>query len=354
MVVTTTPNSRKYERQRSARAHDEHHEQSHGPPASRHQNPLLLVRFERRRRVPRRPDDRQHDPRAERLRPAAVLGLATGSTPVGVYRELIRMHRDEGLDLSRRRHVQPGRVLRACARTGCRATTAGCTRTSSSTSTSRAQNIHIPDGSVAAGRGRGPLPQVRRRHPPRRRHRPAAAGHRPQRAHRLQRAVRHAEQPHPPGHARPGHAQGRRQRLLPRGERAQPGPHDGHRHDPRGPADHAPGLRRAQGADHPRGRSKARRPTACRPASSRSTPTPRSSWTRPSAAELTGMATPWVLGNVEWTDAADQAGRAVALPADGQGAVEARRRRLPRAQPAPAAAPPRAVVPAWPIACSTG
>ncbi len=32
---------------------------------------------------------------------AAVLGLPTGSTPVGVYRELIRMHREEGLDLSR-------------------------------------------------------------------------------------------------------------------------------------------------------------------------------------------------------------------------------------------------------------
>ncbi len=31
----------------------------------------------------------------------AVLGLPTGSTPVGVYRELARMHRDEGLDLSR-------------------------------------------------------------------------------------------------------------------------------------------------------------------------------------------------------------------------------------------------------------
>lgn len=29
-----------------------------------------------------------------------VLGLPTGSTPVGVYRELIRLHRDEGLDLS--------------------------------------------------------------------------------------------------------------------------------------------------------------------------------------------------------------------------------------------------------------
>src|SRR3954463_4020759 len=31
---------------------------------------------------------------------ATVLGLATGSTPVGLYRELIRLHKDEGLDLS--------------------------------------------------------------------------------------------------------------------------------------------------------------------------------------------------------------------------------------------------------------
>src|SRR5262245_51996838 len=31
----------------------------------------------------------------------AVLGLATGSTPVGVYRELIRLHRDEGLSFRR-------------------------------------------------------------------------------------------------------------------------------------------------------------------------------------------------------------------------------------------------------------
>ena len=30
----------------------------------------------------------------------AVLGLATGSTPIGIYRELIRLHRDEGLDWS--------------------------------------------------------------------------------------------------------------------------------------------------------------------------------------------------------------------------------------------------------------
>ena len=30
----------------------------------------------------------------------AVLGLATGSTPIGIYRELIRKHREEGLDFS--------------------------------------------------------------------------------------------------------------------------------------------------------------------------------------------------------------------------------------------------------------
>src|SRR5262245_32172953 len=30
----------------------------------------------------------------------AVLGLPTGTSPVGVYRELVRMHREEGLDFS--------------------------------------------------------------------------------------------------------------------------------------------------------------------------------------------------------------------------------------------------------------
>ncbi len=35
-----------------------------------------------------------------RTRPQAVLGLATGSTPLGLYAELIRKHREEGLDFS--------------------------------------------------------------------------------------------------------------------------------------------------------------------------------------------------------------------------------------------------------------
>ncbi len=35
-----------------------------------------------------------------REKPNAVLGLATGSTPIGVYAELVRLHREEGLDFS--------------------------------------------------------------------------------------------------------------------------------------------------------------------------------------------------------------------------------------------------------------
>lgn len=33
-------------------------------------------------------------------KPNAVLGLATGSTPLGLYQELVRMHQEEGLDFS--------------------------------------------------------------------------------------------------------------------------------------------------------------------------------------------------------------------------------------------------------------
>jgi glucosamine-6-phosphate deaminase len=36
-----------------------------------------------------------------RAKPTAVLGLATGNTPIGVYAELIRLHREESLDFSR-------------------------------------------------------------------------------------------------------------------------------------------------------------------------------------------------------------------------------------------------------------
>jgi len=35
-----------------------------------------------------------------KAKPNCVLGLATGSTPIGTYRELVRMHKEEGLDFS--------------------------------------------------------------------------------------------------------------------------------------------------------------------------------------------------------------------------------------------------------------
>jgi len=34
-------------------------------------------------------------------KPSSVLGLATGGTPIGLYNELIRMHKEEGLDFSK-------------------------------------------------------------------------------------------------------------------------------------------------------------------------------------------------------------------------------------------------------------
>ena len=38
--------------------------------------------------------------RAVREKPDTVLGLATGSTPILLYKELIRLHQEEGLDYS--------------------------------------------------------------------------------------------------------------------------------------------------------------------------------------------------------------------------------------------------------------
>ena len=40
----------------------------------------------------------RHVARVVREKPTAVLGLATGATPLTLYRDLVRMHREEGLD----------------------------------------------------------------------------------------------------------------------------------------------------------------------------------------------------------------------------------------------------------------
>lgn len=42
----------------------------------------------------------KHIARLVKSKPNCVLGLATGSTPIGTYKELVRMHKEEGLDFS--------------------------------------------------------------------------------------------------------------------------------------------------------------------------------------------------------------------------------------------------------------
>ncbi|HEX8359150.1 MAG TPA: glucosamine-6-phosphate deaminase [Longimicrobium sp.] len=66
---------------------------------SRERVPVVIVEYDQiantiARRIAEIVRERNHQGRP------AVLGLATGSTPIGIYRELIRLHREEGLDFS--------------------------------------------------------------------------------------------------------------------------------------------------------------------------------------------------------------------------------------------------------------
>ncbi len=213
-----------------------------------------------------------------------VLGLATGSTPVGLYRELIRLHQEAGLDFSRvvtfnldEYYPMPPDDPHSYHR--------WMQETFFNHVNIQPQNIHIPDGTIDADEVEDYCAAVRAEDPPGRRHRPANPRHRPHRPHRLQRARLDAPQPDAAGHARPGDAPRRRQRFLRRGERAAPGDHDGRRHHPGSPQDRHHGVRRAQGADRAARPSKGRmhrQPSP--PASCRSTPTRRSSSTRPPPA----------------------------------------------------------------------
>ena len=102
-------------------------------------------------------------------------------------------------------------------------------------------------------------------------------------------------------HARRGDAPRRGRRLLRRGERAARGDHDGRRDDPRGARDRAsspPASTRRPSCGAP---SKARSTSRSRRRSSSATRTRRSTSTARPAAELTRIATPWLLDEVEWT-----------------------------------------------------
>ena len=53
-------------------------------------------------------------------KPNAVLGMATGSTPLGLYQELVRLHKEEQLDFS---HVTTFHPITSTFRPAVRATT---------------------------------------------------------------------------------------------------------------------------------------------------------------------------------------------------------------------------------------
>src|SRR6185437_11994446 len=68
-------------------------------PSSRERVPVVIVEYDEiAKTIARRIAEIMKERRREGGH--AVLGLATGSTPIGIYRELIRMHQEEGLDFS--------------------------------------------------------------------------------------------------------------------------------------------------------------------------------------------------------------------------------------------------------------
>lgn len=68
-------------------------------PQVRERVPVVIAEYDEiSRRIARRIADVIVDKR--KFGGHAVLGLATGSTPIGIYRELARLHREEGLDFS--------------------------------------------------------------------------------------------------------------------------------------------------------------------------------------------------------------------------------------------------------------
>ena len=68
-------------------------------PASKERVPVVIVEYDEiARTIAKRIAEIIKERRREGRH--AVLGLATGSTPIGIYRELIKMHLMEGHDFS--------------------------------------------------------------------------------------------------------------------------------------------------------------------------------------------------------------------------------------------------------------
>ena len=187
-----------------------------------------------------------------------VLGLATGSTPVGLYRELIRLHKEAGLDFSPRRHLQPRRILSDAAGRRPQLSAAGCTRRSSTTSTSRPTTSTSPTARSRRQTSRTIACATSRRSAG-----PAASTCKSS----ASAAAGTSASTSPARRAIAGRAWSRSipvtrrdaaGELLRRGERPAPGHHDGRRHHPRSTQDRHHGVRRAQGPRSSAGPSKRR------------------------------------------------------------------------------------------------
>ncbi len=79
------------------------------------------------------------------MKPNSVLGLATGSTPEGLYKELVRMHREEGLDFSKVTTFNLDEYI-GLDKTNPQSYYHYMTDHFFSKTNIPAQNIHIPDG----------------------------------------------------------------------------------------------------------------------------------------------------------------------------------------------------------------
>jgi hypothetical protein len=123
-----------------------------------------------------------------------VLGLATGSTPTGVYAELVRMHKQEGLsfadvvtfNLDEYYPMRPAELqsYRRFMREHL-----------FDHIDIKPDNTHVPDGTVPVEQVAAYCEGYER----------AILGRRPDRPHRVQRAGVRGRQPNPAHHVRPGH-----------------------------------------------------------------------------------------------------------------------------------------------------
>ena len=80
------------------------------------------------------------------MKPNCVLGLATGGTPVGTYKQLVEWYNKGDLDFSEVTHASTWTSTAACPRSIPKATGASCTATCSIMVNIRPEAINLPDG----------------------------------------------------------------------------------------------------------------------------------------------------------------------------------------------------------------